>query len=172
MRQSISLGNALSAILSCHRHPNAWLCGTKQKSRSDANHNSKPHKSDWKKRSGEFEVVAVNLTSLTVAQAAQHMKIIKVNGKNFVRNNRIRQREVELKKAVLTAQLEPFPAKLTWRSSSLYSSRFRYLTEQAGQARKTREAERSKKVEGEGAGKEKKISAAVKKKKKTFMTQL
>ena len=165
MRQSISLGNALSAILSCHRHPNAWLCGTKQKSRSDANHNSKPHKSDWKKRSGEFEVVAVNLTSLTVAQAAQHMKIIKVNGKNFVRNNRIRQREVELKKAVLTAQLEPFPAKLTWRLSSLYSSRFRYLTEQAGQAR-------SEKVEGGGAGKEKKISAAVKKKKKTFMTQL
>ena len=93
------------------------------------------------------------------------MKIIKVNGKNFVRNNRIRQREVELKKAVLTAQLEPFPAKLTWRLSSLYSSRFRYLTEQAGQAR-------SEKVEGGGAGKEKKISAAVKKKKKTFMTQL
>lgn len=47
-----------------------------------------------------FEVVAVNLTSLTVAQAAQHMKIIKVNGKNFVRNHRIRQGEVELKKAV------------------------------------------------------------------------
>ena len=100
MRQSISLGNALSAILNCHRHPNAWLCEKKQKSRSDANNNSKPHKSDWKKRSGEFEVVAVNLTSLTVAQASQHMKIIKVNGKNFVRNNRIRQGEVELKKAV------------------------------------------------------------------------
>ena len=98
-RQSISLGNALSAILNCHRHPNAWLCGTKQKSRSDANHNSKSHKSDWKKRSGEFEVVAVNLTSLTGAQATQHMKIM-VNGKNFVRNNRIRQREVELTKAV------------------------------------------------------------------------
>lgn len=72
MRQSISLGNALSAILNCHRHPNAWLCETKQKSRSAAYHNSKSHKSDWKKRSGEFEVVAVNLTSLTVAQAAQH----------------------------------------------------------------------------------------------------
>lgn len=73
--------------------------GYKQR-RSAAYHNSKSHKSDWKKRSGEFEVVAVNLTSLTVAQAAQHMKIIKVNGKNFVRNNRIRQGEVELKKAV------------------------------------------------------------------------
>ena len=84
----------------CHRHPNAWLCGTEQKSRSDANHNSKSHKSDWKKRSGEFEVVAVNLTSLTGAQAAQHMKIIKVSGKNFLRNNRVRQRERELKKAV------------------------------------------------------------------------
>lgn len=92
--------NALSAILNCHRHPNAWLCETKQKSRSAAYHNSKSQKSDWKKRSGEFEVVAVNLTSLTVARAAQHMKIIKVNGKNFVRNNRIRQGEVELKKAV------------------------------------------------------------------------
>ena len=132
-----------------------------------------------------FQVVAVNLTSLTVAQAAQHMKIIKVNGKNFVRNNRIRQREVELKKAVsvhkrrnssgfllyLTAQLEPFPAKLTWRLSSLYSSRFRYLTEQAGQARKTREAERSKIVGGGRGGEGKETSAAVKKK-KTFMTQL
>ena len=48
----------------------------------------------------EFEVVAVNLTPLIGVQAAQHMKIINVNGENFVRNNRIHQKEVELKKAV------------------------------------------------------------------------
>lgn len=100
VRQSVSLEKALLAILNCHRHPNAWLCGTKQKSRNDANQNSKSHKSDWKKRSGEFEVVAANLTPLIGVQAAQHMKIINVNGENFVRNNRIHQKEVELKKAV------------------------------------------------------------------------
>jgi len=102
VRQSISLGNALSAILNCHQNQNAWLCRTKQKSRSDVNHNSKSHKSDWKKHSGEFEVVAVNLTSLTGAQATQHMKIIKVNGIRISCETIgfARGYEVELKKAV------------------------------------------------------------------------